>query len=184
MTAINVRTLGEDDWQIYRDIRLDALNESPDAFAASASKEREIDENEWRERMRRSRRLLAENEAGEKVGVVSLRIDERDDEDTPYGELFGLWVKPDLRGAGVADALLDAVLTQARADKLGAVLYWVGTDNARGVAFASGSGFLPTEHRRPMKPNSRDTESTEEAAFVYPLATDPAEVPSSVIQSR
>lgn len=184
MTALTVRTLGEDEWETYRDVRLSALNESPEAFAATASGEKQIDEDEWRSRMRRSRRLLAENEAGERVGIVSLRIDSNDEDDQPYGELFGLWVAPSQRGTGVAVNLLEALLEQARKDNLGAVLYWVGTDNARGVAFASGQGFRPTDYRRPMNPASPDTESTEEIAFVYPITTDSEHVPSAVIDSR
>lgn len=184
MTAINVRPLGEDDWQTYRDMRLAALEESPEAFAASAAKEREFDEEHWRKRMNRSRRLVAETAEGKPVGIVSLRTDHREGEDTPYGELFSLWVRPELRGEGVASQLLEALLKQARSEHLGAVVYWVGTDNARGVAFASSKGFFPTEHRRPMALNTQDTESTEEAAFVYPLATDPSEVPSSVLETR
>ncbi|NMG32738.1 GNAT family N-acetyltransferase, partial [Aromatoleum evansii] len=136
MTALTVRTLGEDDWQIYRDVRLSALEESPEAFAASSSAEKQLDESAWRRRMARARRILATDENGDKVGVVSLRSDVRDDEESPYGELFGLWVTPDARGTGVAVALLEAVLEQARKESLGAVIYWVGTDNARGVAFA------------------------------------------------
>lgn len=104
MTALTVRTLGEDDWQIYRDVRLSALEESPEAFAASSSAEKQLDESAWRRRMARARRILATDENGDKVGVVSLRSDVRDDEESPYGELFGLWVTPDARGTEIGRA--------------------------------------------------------------------------------
>lgn len=184
MTALTVRTLGEDEWQTYRDVRLSALNESPEAFAATLSNEKDVDESEWRSRMTRSRRLLAENSDGDAVGVVSLRSDSREEIDQPFGELFGLWVAPSERGQGVAVTLLEALLEQARKEDLGAVLYWVGTDNARGVAFASGHGFRPTDYRRPMHPGSADTESTEEIAFVYPLSRDSDSLPSAVLDAR
>ena len=32
MSEINVKVLGEEDWQVYRDLRLAALQESPAAF--------------------------------------------------------------------------------------------------------------------------------------------------------
>lgn len=183
MSAITVRPLGEDDWELYRDIRLTALKQNPEAFAARLSEESEIDESTWRERMNRSRRILAEDESNNPIGVVSLRVNQRS-EDTPYGELFGLWVSPELRGEGAARELVKLLLDYAREENLGAVLYWVGTDNARGVAFASSAGFLPTEYRRPMNEHSTDSESTEEAAFIYPLGTPSREVPSSVLQAR
>ena len=184
MSTITVRPLGEEDWQLYRDVRLRALSEDPDAFAASLEEEQAVEESTWRERMNRSTRLIAEDESGEPVGVVSLRVDKREDEETPYGELFALWVRSETRGSGAAGKMLNSLLELCRNAKLGAVIYWVGTDNARGVAFASSHGFLPTEYRRPMKENSNDPESTEEAAFVYPLATEPGEVPSSVLTAR
>lgn len=183
MSEMTVRTLGEEDWQTYRDVRLHALQESPEAFAATYEAEKQVDEAEWRSRMSRSRRLVAED-GGQAIGVLSLRMDQADDEDRAFGEIFGLWVNPEHRGTHVAEALLEATLEQARKDGLGAVIYWVGTDNARGVAFASSHGFRPTDHRRPMNPHSVDTESEEEAALVYPMAIDSSEVPTSVLAAR
>ena len=68
MTDINVRPLHEDDWQDYRSVRLAALRESPEAFAATLEEEEAFGEELWRERMRRSARLIAER-AGQEVGV-------------------------------------------------------------------------------------------------------------------
>jgi ribosomal protein S18 acetylase RimI-like enzyme len=175
MTDITVRTLTEDDWAVYREARLAALQESPDAFVATHEQESGYDEAFWRERMRRSRRLLAES-AGEAVGIVSVgRAPEPDEE---VGELFGLWVTPAARGAGVAWALVQAGADQARADGLAHLSYWVGTDNGRGVAFASSFGFRPTDYRRPMRVTSPD-DGEEEMAMMLPLGADPGVVPSS-----
>ena len=99
MSEISVRALGEDDWQVYRDIRLAALQEAPGAFVATRAQEEAFDEQVWRQRVRRSRRLVAERD-GSPLGVVSLG-----QTDEPYagtGELFGLWVAPEARGSGVA----------------------------------------------------------------------------------
>ena len=49
--------------------------------------------------------------------------------------------------------------------------YWVGTDNGRAVAFASGFGFRPTAERRPMRVVSED-DGEEELAMTLPLAGD------------
>lgn len=71
MSEINVRALREEDWQQYRDIRLMALQDSPEAFVVTQAQEAALDEQVWRERMRRARRLIAERN-GTPVGVVSL----------------------------------------------------------------------------------------------------------------
>ncbi|UIJ35003.1 N-acetyltransferase [Allobranchiibius sp. GilTou73] len=188
MTDITVRALGEQDWQIYRDVRLAALSDSPDAFAASVAQERQFDDAFWRRRLVRSRRLIAER-GDDVVGVVS--VGRSPAEDPRSCELFGLWVKPDLRGQGVAWRLVQAGVEQAGTDSFQFVVYWVGTDNGRGVAFASSFGFRPTDARRPMKVTGvpEGTPSTQEEpdvpedemAMVYSLGEDPGSVPSSVL---
>lgn len=173
MSEITVRTLGEDEWQDYRAVRLEALRESPEAFVATAEEEEAFDEDHWRTRMRRSARLIAERD-GVAVGVVSVGT-AASEEDGDSGELFGLWVKPELRGTGVATRLVKsgAVLAHQRGQRR--LYYWVGTENGRAVAFASGMGFRPTDERRPMGVKS-EVDGEEEIAMVLPLGTDPGVV--------
>ena len=172
MTDVTVRALGEDDWSAFRAIRLAALVDSPDAFAASLEEEESYDEEFWRLRLRRSVRLLAEGGSSDdeptRLGVVSLG--EGKDEDGRVAEIFGLWVAPPARGTGVATKLVEASAQRARQDGRSHVSYWVGTDNGRAVAFASGIGFRPTDFRRPMRVASDNGE--EEIAMVLPLGDD------------
>lgn len=176
MTDINVRALGEEDWAEYREARLRGLKESPEAFSATYDEELEVDEAEWRDRMRRSRRLLAER-GGELVGVVSIG-QFRQTTNEGVAELFGLWVTPEARGTGIAARLVQAGADQARLDGRTHLSYWVGTDNGRAVAFASSFGFRPTDNRRPMRVASED-DGEEELAMILPLGADPGSVPSS-----
>jgi ribosomal protein S18 acetylase RimI-like enzyme len=172
MTEVTVRSLGEEDWEEFKAIRLAALTDSPDAFAASLDEERGYDEDFWRLRMRRSTRFVAEQAADsgvERVGVVSLG--DGKGEDGRVGEIFGLWVAPGARGTGVATKLVQASAERARRDGRTHVAYWVGTDNGRAVAFASGMGFRPTDSRRSMRVTSDDGDE-EEVAMVLPLGDD------------
>lgn len=169
MAEINVRALGEEDWPQYRAIRLMALEDSPEAFVATLEQEQALDEQVWRERMRRARRLVAEL-GGSAVGVLSLG--EGDAGPSSAGELFGLWVAPRGRGAGVAWKLVEAGAAQATADGHRQLGYWVGTDNGPAVAFASSFGFRPTGRRRPMKV-ANETEGAEETVMVLALDVAP-----------
>jgi len=178
MSEIDVHALGEEDWQQFRDIRLAALRDSPDAFVASAAQEAALGEDEWRERMRRARRLVAECD-GSPIGVVSLG--QGDPEHSCTGELFGLWVAPEGRGTGVAWKLVEAGAAQARADGHKNLGYWVGTDNGPAVAFASSFGFRPTGTRRPMRV-ANEVDGSVEMVMVLPLGEDPGAVPSTVVR--
>jgi len=179
MTEVTVRSLGEDDWREFKAIRLAALRDSPDAFAASAEDEEGFEEDFWRLRVRRSTRLVAvrlddDSQAeGQAVGVVSLG--QGKDEEGRVAEIFGLWVAPEARGTGVATKLVEASAERAKRDGRTHVSYWVGTDNGRAVAFASGIGFRPTDFRRPMRVTPGDGEDDEEEiAMVLPLGDDRA----------
>lgn len=173
MSEISVRALGEEDWQQYRDIRLAALQEAPDAFVATWAQEEAFDEQVWRGRMLRSRRLVAELN-GSAVGVVSLG--QAEEPYTHTGELFGLWVAPEARGTGVAWKLVEAGAEQARKEGHSYLGYWVGTDNGRAVAFASSFGFRPTDTRRPMRVTN-EADGSEEMAMILPLGVDPGSTP-------
>ena len=168
MNDITVRTLGVDDWERYRSVRLTALRDSPEAFVARHDDEQAEPEAFWRARMTRSVRLLAERD-GEAVGIAS--VGPSDDGQPETAQLFGLWVSPQARGSGVATALVRAGARAAAAAGKRQLHYWVGTDNGRAVAFASGFGFRPTAERRPMRVVSED-DGEEELAMTLPLAGD------------
>ncbi|MEO7130240.1 MAG: GNAT family N-acetyltransferase [Dermatophilaceae bacterium] len=175
MSEITVRALGEDDWQEYRSVRLAALRESPEAFVARLEDEETYAEDRWRSRMRRSNRLVAERE-GAQVGVLSIGQSKSEDtsEDTSeeIGEIFGLWVSPDARGSGVATKLVKSAAKVAREKGHSHIVYWVGTENGRAVAFASGIGFRPSSSRRPMGVVSKE-DGDQEIAMVLSLAQQP-----------
>jgi ribosomal protein S18 acetylase RimI-like enzyme len=189
MTDVTVRALGGDEWRTYRQLRLAALREAPDAFASSYQEEKDYDEAFWRLRMARSTRLVADREDSaasgaaadqDVLGIVSVGQASEPD----VAELFGLWVMPEQRGAGVAWKLVQAAARRARDDGRRAIKLWVATDNGRAVAFFSSAGFRPADERRPMvgRPasaahsadeHSADEHESFELAMLLPVGDDP-----------
>ncbi|MGH3500108.1 MAG: GNAT family N-acetyltransferase [Nocardioidaceae bacterium] len=171
MAEITVRVLDEEDWQTLRQLRLAALEDAPEAFAAHYEEESQYGEEVWRKRLRRARRLLADHD-GEPAGIVSMGTH---DEDSTEPELFGLWVDPRSRRERVAWQLVQAGADQALRDGHERLYFWVGSDNGGAVAFASIFGFRPTSERRPMRA-ADDTDSEDETAMVLALTEDPRSV--------
>ena len=173
MTGITVRVLGETDWRLYRKVRLNALEESPSSFTATLAEEAERDEQFWRDRMTRSHRLLAER-VQQPQGILSLG---------PYppnpstGEVFGLYVFPEVRGTGVSWRLVEAAAALATEDGYREVFYWVGVDNPRAIGFAKNFGFRLTGYRRPSHVTDLNL-GDEEMAMVLPLMNDATSVPN------
>lgn len=171
MSEITVRALTEDEWETYRTLRLEALQESPDAFVADHDTEAAEPEDFWRARMARSVRLVAEVE-GAHVGVVSIGSVSEDKGETA-GQLFGLWVNPQWRGRSIAANLVRQGARIAEDQGYQRLFYWVGTDNGRAVAFASSFGFRPTDERRPMRVAGGEA-TEDEIALVLALGEDRA----------
>lgn len=164
------RVLGEDEWQLYREVRLAALSDAPEAFVASAQDEASRDEQFWRRRMTRARRIVAERD-DEPVGVVGLGPHTGDPDNA---EVFGLWTAPAVRGERIAWELVASAAWTAADDGCRLLYFWVGSDNVDAIGFASSFGFRPTEERRPVRRAEREAGSDDqEVAMVLPLVPDP-----------
>lgn len=172
MADIEVRLLGDDEWQSYRGVRLAALRDAPEAFVAGFEDEASRGEAYWRERMIRAHRIVAEREDGP-VGVVCLGLH---NEDPEAGEVFGLWTAPMVRGTRVARGLVSTAAQKAAEDGCRLLYFWAGSDNASAVGFASSFGFRPTGERRPVRVAGGATEKdADEVAMVLPLTADPTQ---------
>ena len=170
MPDIKIRLLGKDEWPLYREVRLAALKESPEAFVGRFEDEAARDDEFWRERMNRASRIVAERH-GELVGVVGLGLH---DGDSDNGEVFGLWTAPTVRGERVARGLVETAARKATEDGCRSLFYWAVSDNATSVGFASSFGFRPTSQRRPVRVADGEAErDVDEVAMVLPLAPDP-----------
>ena len=101
---ITLDVVGADDWERWRDLRLSALAEAPEAFCSSLSDWEHQSERAWRDRLTNvSTNLIAVLE-GEDAGMVSAEASDNE------VELIGMWVTPFARGRGVGDDLVRAVI--------------------------------------------------------------------------
>lgn len=172
MADIKVRLLDDDEWQLYREVRLAALRDAPEAFVAGFEDEAARGEAYWRERMIRADRIVAEREEGP-VGVVCLGLHHENPE---TGEVFGLWTAPMVRGARVARDLVSTAAQKAAEDGCRLLYFWAGSDNASAVGFASSYGFRPTAERRPVRvADGAPEKDADEVAMVLPLTADPTQ---------
>ncbi len=175
MTEIKVRLLVKNEWQLYRDVRLAALRDAPEAFVARFEDEASYDDDFWRERMSRATRIVAER-GNELVGVVCLGLH---NEDPQTGEVFGLWTAPTVRGKHVAKDLVSAARQKAAEDDRRLLYFWVVSNNAFAVGFAGSFGFRPSSERRSVRVTQGGAEKdADEVAMVLPLSADPTRTPN------
>jgi GNAT superfamily N-acetyltransferase len=140
-----ITRLGEDDWRVWREVRLAALADAPSAFASALEKEEALREDDWRAMIREAAIFVATT-GGVPVGVAA-GLPRRPARERGLG---AMWVTPEWRGSGVAAMLASAVAGWARAQGCVRVGLWVPTDNARARRFYQRQGFRTTGHSRPF----------------------------------
>ena len=175
MADIKVRILHDEEWQLYREARLAALQDAPEAFVARYEDEASYGDDVWRNTMTRARRIIAER--GEDiVGLVCLGLH---NENPETGEVFALWTAPIVRGEHVGWTLVSTAALQAAEVGCRLLYFWAGSDNASAVGFASHFGFRPTAERRPVRVAEGSAEKeADEVAMVLPLSSDPTQPPN------
>jgi GNAT superfamily N-acetyltransferase len=147
--------LSEDDWRVWRTVRLAALAEAPGSFGTTLAQEQALGDEQWREMTRRGAIFVADTE-GTPVGVAAgIRRD-----DPAERGLGAMWVAPPWRGREVAARLADAVIDWARRDGAARVGLWAPADNPRARRFYERQGFRPTGSARPF-PGHPDRSITE-----------------------
>ena len=142
---VQIRPTRTDDAPAYRALRLQGLQAHPEAFgtdyATSAARPIEY----WRERMHSGAGgeqgiTYVADAAGELIGMTALV---RNDlaKTRHSGSIFGVYTRPDWRGIGVADALLEACVAYARELGLRLVRLGVVTTNAGAIRLYQRCGF-------------------------------------------
>lgn len=143
-----LRVLTPDDWQVWRELRLAALTDAPEAFCATLAEwQGEGDtEERWRGRLSipGGRDLVALLDSTY-VGMVSGVPGE---EPTSAG-LISMWVSPQARGRGVGEALVGAVRAWAAERGSAELVLDVMPGNQPATRLYERAGFA---HRGPVGP--------------------------------
>ena len=153
--AVTVGRLVADDWQAYRAIRLAMLQESPSAFCSTHDDAVIYDEQLWKQRLTDNVVLVAQVD-GTTAG--SVMFSDRGAADPGDCSLNGMWVDPAFRRTGVAQALVHAVVAQARAAGKRRVILHVVADNTAARALYEREGFVATGHGGPYPSDDQPIE--------------------------
>ncbi len=100
--------ISADEWTDWRDLRLAALADAPEAFNSTFAGWENANERQWRERLERmqSRNLIARVD-GRQVGMLT-GVPHDD-----HVELISMWVAPECRGSGLGELLVRTILSWA-----------------------------------------------------------------------
>jgi ribosomal protein S18 acetylase RimI-like enzyme len=139
-SVITLHILTVDEWRLFRRLRLEALREAPYAFGSVLDDWQGDKDTErcWRQRITDVPFNVIAELDGRPSGMASGTKPNADGE----VELISMWVAPFARGRRVADALVDAVITWARGQRIDRVALDVMESNDRTRAFYRRQGFV------------------------------------------
>lgn len=144
-----LRVISGEDWAAFRALRLRALVDSPTAFGATRAEAEGQPETAWRDRAEGPGPLVMAFRDDEPVAMGGLFAPEHSHE----AFIWGMWVAPGSRGAGLGTRILRELLASAvRLDRGAALHVTEGNDGARRLYEAH--GFTATGEWQPLREGS------------------------------
>lgn len=148
-----VGILTPDEWQRLRSIRLQALQESADAFGGTFEIESAEDETAWRAKFEKNDFLIA-SVNGVDAAIMSIEVLNGDFGATCW--IGGCWSNPQFRGKGLLRQMFTFVDQQDKDWKVQGLGVW--TDNYSAISAYEKLGFVKM---------GDDTESTRKPGKFY-----------------
>jgi Acetyltransferases len=155
MNGIHPVELG--DWNRFRELRLAALLDAPDAFGSTYESEVAREEADWRwwivgEDGRSSGRTFVDERNGRLTGMATGMVFVAE---PTIVNLFGMWVRPHQRGGGVGSALVEEVRRWASERGAERIVLRVAEENDRAVRLYERGGFVARpQERSPLREGS------------------------------
>ena len=150
----DIRRVTADDWELFREIRLRALADSPDAFGITREYAERHTPAGWRERAGGPGVTLIALEDDSPVAMGgAFPLSGGGDATEPRAMIWGMWTAPEARGRGLGARILAALLAWCRAERFRVLLHVTeGNDQARRLYVTA--GFRPTGHWQPLRDGS------------------------------
>jgi ribosomal protein S18 acetylase RimI-like enzyme len=157
---VPVRQAAYGDEAALRDLRLQAMQDAPDAFGSTYEREAARTESDWQRWFSPGVTFIFESADDGPIGLVA---GVRDDGEPNVAHLMALWVHPSRRGQGAGDALVSAVLSWAESQQLDTIRLHVMESNAAARRLYERLGFRVTGNT-----TSRDRDGLAELEMLRP----------------
>ena len=169
---IEIRRLTSADAAAYRDIRLAGLRDSPEAFGSTFVRENAKPLAWFCDRLQNSQ-VFGAFRSTDLLGIAGFVVREGEKE-RHKGLLWGMYVRPDSRNAGVGRQLVEAVIDHAR-DQVEVIQLSVVSGNGRARRLYACLGFVEYGvEKSSLKENGRYYDEILMALDLIPDAGPPA----------
>ncbi|HVN64748.1 MAG TPA: GNAT family N-acetyltransferase [Candidatus Binataceae bacterium] len=138
----------------YRDHRLRALQDSPDAFSSTFEAEQAQSEQWWLDRVRAGsadpkREIFIALDRDRFVGSIVVALESKS------AHIYAMWIDPGCRRRGFGQSLLAAALSWARDRNAELADLWVTDGNRPAIELYRHGGFAITGEEDLLRPGSK-----------------------------
>jgi GNAT superfamily N-acetyltransferase len=147
---VKLEPVSAENIQIFKEIRLRALQDSPSAFGSTYARESQFTDPDW---LARAMRWNGDRgigylamEDGAACGIAGALLD---DDDATRAQLVSMWTAPTHRKSGVGRILVDAVSYWARLRGVRTLNLMVVSKNDAAILFYHRLGFVITGRTEP-----------------------------------
>jgi RimJ/RimL family protein N-acetyltransferase len=154
--GFRIRRIRADDWRDYRDARLRALADTPDAFRTLLSEAAEQPDSYWQARAASgaddpaNATFGAIAEDGRWIGMATGFIDQ----ESATADVFGMWIDPAARRRGLGKELLGAVDRWAGSRGIRRLRLSVTETNTAARTLYAAAGFVETGRTEELREGS------------------------------
>lgn len=140
-------------WELYRDLRLSSLLDSPDAFGGTHALEAARSAEVWQSRLAAAATSSLDLPLLARVGELPAGLcwAKRDSAHLSFVNLYQMWVAPQFRGAGIGGALLERCVCWARSIGAAEVRLGVTIADSPAHRLYIRHGFLPVGAPEPLR---------------------------------
>ena len=164
----NIKPMSASDWSRYRDVRLRALHDSPDAFGSTYERSSRLTDADWIARLQAAQSdqtlPMAAIKDGEFMGLAWVIIEPPD---KTVAHLYQMWVDPQCRGCGIGRALIETAIEWAQAIGSLSMQLEVTCGDRPARRLYDAMGFTPTGEPQPVRPGPTRLEQTMVLRFSH-----------------
>lgn len=151
--AMKVQRIAPGGWREWKASRLQALGDSPEAFASCFAAEKDKPDETWSEYTRHcaaspaSAAFLARDQQGRVAGMIAAYLEGGE---AANAYICAMWVAPESRNRGVGRLLVDEAARWLKGAGASEVKAWVSDAHSSAAGFYESLGFAPTGERQPL----------------------------------
>lgn len=150
MAHIRIRPARPDEWETWRDLRLRALADSPDAFGETLAEALSYDHTKWQShvapRVDAIRYLALRDDIPVAMCVLVT--------EPLIANIYAMWVAPEARGRRIGEVLLAEAIVTATLRGVAEVRLRISDTQAGARRLYLRYGFVPTGDRQPLRPGA------------------------------